>query len=143
MHVLRRKHAKHLDKKLRFRLRIYFAVSIILLGVVVFEILTGRVSLYLAPIGLVIGVAVGVAAARMFLLSWDKDAKRVISRLDALGIIILVLYILSAIFRGKIIGDFVPRYYVSGTGLAIVAGIMIGRVFGTGHKIVKILISIL
>lgn len=137
--MLRRKHAKHLDKKLRFRLRIYFLVSIILLVAVLFEILTSRVNLQLALIGLLVGSLIGVIAARRFLLSWDKNAKKVIAQLDFIGGVILVLYIASAIFRSRIIGHFVQGSYVTGTSLSVVAGIMIGRVFGTGHKVVEIL----
>lgn len=139
MDVLGRKHGKHIDKKLKFRLRIYFAISIILLGIVLFEVLTGRVSIVLALIGLLVGTAVGIIAARMFLFSWDKDAKKVISRLDIVGGLILAVYIVTAIFRGRIIGHFVQGSYVTGTSLSVVTGIMIGRVFGTGQKIVTIL----
>ncbi len=139
MKDLRRKHSKHLDKKLRFRLRIYFVISIILIGVVLFEILTERVSIMLASAGLVIGLIAGVVAARMFLLSWDKDAKRVISKLDIVGGVILALYIIFAIYRGRIIGHYVQRSFVTGTSLSVVTGIMIGRVFGTGQKIASIL----
>lgn len=139
MHRLRRKHLHHLDKKLRFRLRIYFIISVIMVGVVMFEVLSEKVSLSIASMGLVLGVFVGVAAARMFLLSWHKDAKKVISRLDIVGGTILILYIIFAIFRGKIISHFVQGSQVTGTSLAVVAGIMIGRVFGTGQKIISIL----
>lgn len=139
MKDLRRKHSKHLDKKLRFRLRIYFVISISLIGVVLFEILTKRVSIMLASGGLVIGLIAGVVAARMFLLSWDKDAKRVISKLDIVGGVILALYIIFAIYRGRIIGHYVQRSFVTGTSLSVVTGIMIGRVFGTGQKIASIL----
>lgn len=139
MHTLRRKHLHHLDKRLRFRLRIYFVISVIMIGVVIFEVLSGQVNLFLAFIGLVLGAVVGAIAARMFLLSWHKDAKKVISRLDIVGGAILVLYIVFAIFRGKIIGHFVQGTQATGTSLAVVAGIMVGRVFGTGQKIVNIL----
>lgn len=139
MYRLRRKHKKHLDKKLLFRLRMYFIISIVLLGIVLFEVLSGRVSFLLAMIGFIIGITIGVAAARMFLLSWHHDAKKVISQLDIIGGIILALYIVFAIFRSKIIGEFVPASYVTGMSLSVAGGIMIGRVFGTGQKIVSIL----
>lgn len=139
MDILKKRHRHHLDKKILFRLRIYFAISIILLGVVGFEIFSGRVSMLLALIGLTLGVIIGIVAARIFLHSWNKDAKKVISRLDFVGGIILAIYILTAIFRGRIIGHFVQGSYVTGTSLSVVAGIMIGRVLGIGQKIVAIL----
>lgn len=139
MYRLRRKHRNHLDKKLVFRLRMYFVISTVLFGIVLFEVLSGRVSFLLAMIGLIIGVTIGVIAARMFVLSWHHDAKKVISQLDTIGVVILALYIVFAIFRSKIIGEFVPASYVTGASLSVVSGIMIGRVFGTGQKIVSIL----
>jgi len=139
MFKLRRKHAKHIDKKLKFRLRIYLAISLVLLGIVLFDIFTNRVTPFLAAIGLSIGLIVGVLTARMFILSWDKDAKKVISRLDIIGILIIVVYIGISIFRGRVIGYFVQGSYVTGTSFAVITGMMIGRVFGTGQKIMAIL----
>lgn len=139
MHNLRRKHLRHLDKRLKFRLRIYFIISIVMIGVVAFEVLTGKVNPSFALVGILLGVVIGVVAARIFLISWHKDAKKVISRLDVIGGAILVLYIVFAVFRGKIIGNFVQGNQVTGVSLAVVAGMMIGRVFGTGHQIVTIL----
>lgn len=137
--MLKKKHQKHLHKKVVLNLRIFVLITIILLGVVVFEVVTSRVSLSLASIGLILGAVIGVFTARMYLFSWDKDAKQVIYRLDVLGISILVLYILASIFRGRIIGYFVTPNYVTGMSLSVAAGLMVGRVAGTGHKIVKIL----
>jgi hypothetical protein len=106
MITLKRKHSPHIDKKLVFRLRIYFALAIVLLCVLGFEIFSNRVSFILAFGGLVIGVGIGVITARMFMVSWDKDAKKVISRLDYFGGIILILYFIFSIFRNKLIGDY-------------------------------------
>jgi len=64
-----------MDKKLLFKLRMYFVISSVLLGIVLFEVLSGRVSFLLAMIGLIIGVTIGVVAARMLLLSWHHEAK--------------------------------------------------------------------
>jgi hypothetical protein len=139
MAVLKHKHTKHLDTKLKFRWYIYLIISVLLFLAVLYEIFTSRVSMTLAGGGLIIGLGIGVIAARMFLISWDKDAKKIISRLDLFGGVILAVYIVIAILRSKIIGEFVESDYVTGTSISVIAGIMIGRVFGTGHKITKIL----
>lgn len=129
----------HLDKKLRFRLRIYFVISVGMILVVAYEILSGKVNLSLALLGVILGGIVGIIAARMYILSWHKDAKKVISRLDVVGGAILVAYIVFSIFRGKIIGHFVQGTQVTGISLSVVTGIMIGRVLGTGQNIISIL----
>jgi hypothetical protein len=114
-------------------------ISVVLSAIVVYEVFTNRVSPLLAALGLMIGITVGVFTARMYLFSWDKDARQVISRLDLLGIGILILYILASIFRTRIIGYFVQPSYVTGMSIAVVTGLMIGRILGTGQKITKIL----
>ena len=130
---------KHIDTKLRNRLRIYFLISVILLGVVIFEIVTGVVGLAYAILGIVIGMLLGFVSARMFHLSWDHDAKKIVSRLDLFGGVILVLYIIFAIFRSRLIGYFIHGPAVGGVSISIVTGIMIGRVIGTRGRIRQIL----
>lgn len=137
--MLKSKHKKHLHQKVILNLRIFMVISVVLSAIVGYEILTSRVSLLLATIGLLIGTGIGVFTARMYLFSWDKDARQVISRLDLLGIGILILYILASIFRGRIIGYFVQPSYVTGMSIAVVTGLMIGRILGTGHRITRIL----
>ncbi len=137
--MLKSKHKKHLHNKVILNLRIFMVISVVLSAIVCYEILTGRVSLLLAVFGLLFGTIIGVYTARMYLFSWDKDARKVISRLDLLGIGILILYILASIFRSRIIGYFVQPSYVTGMSIAVVTGLMIGRIVGTGQKITKIL----
>ena len=130
---------KHIDKKLRNRLRVYFVISIVLLGVVIYEVISGLVPLTFALLGVIAGILLGIVTARMFHLSWNQDAKKIVSRLDMFGGVILVLYIIFAIFRGKIIGHFIHGSAVGGVSISIVTGIMIGRVLGTRGRIIQIL----
>lgn len=139
MHRLKKKHFRHIDKKLQFRLKIYFTISVVMLGIVLYEFFSEKVDLPFVLIGLGLGVFIGVVVARVFLVSWHKNARKVISQLDVVGGVILVLYIALSIFRGTIVSHFVQGSQVTGASLALVAGIMIGRVFGTGQQIVNIL----
>lgn len=134
-----RKHSHHLDRRLRFRIILYMIITVILLGVIIFNIYTHALRPTLGLIGLAAGIGIGIITTRMFKMSWDKDAKKIVGRLDIYGIIILVIYVGFEIFRGKIVGYFTHNFQVAPVGFAVLAGIMFGRVLGTYTWVIKIL----
>ena len=75
----------------------------------------------------------------MYHLSWSHDAKKIVSRLDIIGAIILVFYIAFVVIRSRLIGIFVAAPMVGAVGFSITAGIMLGRVIGTRNAIIEIL----
>jgi hypothetical protein len=85
------------------------------------------------------GIVVGIVSARMFHISWNKDAKKIVSRLDEYGVIILVLYILFELKREWIVSNFVQGAIIGPTSFSLLTGIMIGRVLGTRGRIVQVL----
>ena len=132
-------HLHHLDKRLRFRLRLYFFIAVILIGIFIFNIVRGALRIDLGIAGLMIGVVLGIFTSRMFHTSWDKNAEKVVSRLDTFGICILIGYIAFELLRNKIVGYFTHDIQVETVGFAVLAGIMFGRVLGTRGKIIQIL----
>lgn len=134
-----RKHAHHVDKRLRFRLRLYSIISLVMFGIVLYDIFQNTLPLGFAVAGILVGLLVGIVTARRYHLSWDHDAKKIVSRLDLIGIIILVIYIIFVIVRSKLIGIFVQGPVVGAVGFSITAGVMIGRVVGTRNAIIEIL----
>jgi hypothetical protein len=134
-----RHHAKHIDKKLQRRLRVYFILSAILLVVLAVNMVRHQLGLVYGLSGLLSGLVLGIISSRMFRLSWDKDAARVVSRFDAFGIGVLVVYVLIEVFRNSIISYFTHGDQVTTTGLAVLAGIMIGRGLGTRGRIMQLL----
>ncbi len=134
-----RKHVHHVDKKLRFRVRLYSVISLAMLGIVLYEIFINILPLPFAVVGIFIGLFVGIISARMYHLSWSHDAQKIVSRLDMLGIIILAVYIVFAIFRTKLISYFVQGPVVGAISFSIIAGMMFGRVIGTRNAIIEIL----
>lgn len=134
-----RHHAHHIDKRLRFRLRLYFFISLILVGILIFNVGRGSLRLDFGIIALLIGIGLGIMTSRMFHISWNDDAKKVVSRLDLFGIIILIGYIAFEIFREKIVAYITHDFQVGTIGFAVLAGIMFGRFWGTRGKIVQIL----
>lgn len=130
---------KHVDKKLRNKLRMYFVISAALIVAVSYEIITGVVGFPFVLAGMAIGILLGFIVARVFHISWDHDAKQTISRLDILGGVILALYVVFAIFRAKIIGSFVHGQAIGGVSISITTGIMIGRMLGIRGRIIQVL----
>ena len=129
----------HLDKKLVFRLRLFVTISIVMIGIVGYDTFVNVLSIEFAILGVLAGVFGGILSARMYHLSWDHDAKKIVSRLDVIGIIILAFYIVFVIFRSNLIGFFVQGPQVGAIGFSITSGTMIGRVIGTRGAIIKIL----
>lgn len=135
-----RKHlVQHLDKRLRSRLRIYFAVSLIFLILFINDLIRGEINIVYGFIGILAGIIIGIITARMFHISWDKDANRVVGRLDIYGIIILIGYIAFALFRNQLVSYFTHGTEITGVTFAVLAGIMFGRVLGMRGKIMQIL----
>lgn len=129
----------HIDKKLQTRLRLYFLLSVILVAIVLYNMIRGDLSFLLSLFTLGIGICAGIISARMFHLSWNHDAEKVVSRLDGLGVVILVLYIIFALLREKILAVFISAPSIGAATFAIIAGIMVGRVLGTRGRITQIL----
>jgi hypothetical protein len=86
-------------------------------------------------LALLLGGGIGVIITRIYKISWDHNAEKVIHHLDLYGIVILVLYGLFEFFRTTIVGYFIQGPSVALTSLALLAGLMIGRVLGIRGKI--------
>lgn len=134
-----REHMHHIDKRLRFRLRLYFIIAAVLIVIMLFNFARGALRFDFGIISLLIGIGIGILASRMYHISWNHDAQKVVSRLDMFGIGILVLYAVFELSREKIVGFFTHNLEVGAVGLALLAGIMFGRVIGTRGKILEVL----
>ena len=117
----------------------YSVVFVIMLGIVVCNVARGDLSLWLGFVSLGIGGVLGLVMSRMFRLSWDEASSTVISRIDWLGGAILAAYILFALFRNRLFGFWVSGPALAAFTLSIVAGTMLGRVFGTVRDVRRIL----
>jgi hypothetical protein len=131
-----------IDPRLIKRLRIYVSIMVIMLLVIVFDILMGSFSIAWALGGIMVGLGVGIIVSRMYHLSWDEDTNNVIGRIDWIGAIILIFYLVFVFSR-----TYYLSYYVQGTPLlalvfSITAGTMLGRVMSTERGIKKILTAL-
>jgi hypothetical protein len=130
---------QYLDPRLIRRLRIYILVLLIMLVVIAFEVIQSTFTIPLAIFGILIGLGVGTIVSRMYRISWDKETCNVIGRIDWIGAVILVFYLIFIFTRAHFLG-----YWMQGAPLiaiifSITAGTMLGRVLSTRHGIDKIL----
>jgi hypothetical protein len=80
--------------------------------------------------GLVVGGLLGLLATRMNRLEWDGFAQKVVGKIDALGLVILVLYVVFSVFRSRLVHLWVHGPISGATSLAVLAGLMLGQVYG-------------
>ena len=132
---------KHTDKSLMFRLRLFLTISLILLGIIIYDLIVGKITFSLAVLGIGVGIIIGLIAGRMFKIHWHEDKKKVVSKLDVLGIGILILYIFFEIFRGKIFGVLLQDSQTWTFTFAFFSGTMFGRFLTMGFNIRSILYS--
>lgn len=77
----------------------------------------------------------------MHKMSRDKDASKIVARMDRIGVVILVVYIGLAIARKQLLGQRVHGHDLLSATLAIAAGTMIGRLITMRYGIKKILME--
>lgn len=132
---------KHIDPKLSIRLRMFFVIVLILIGLMLYDVFEGVLSIYLALGGFILGMIVGFFASRMSLIHWHEESAKVVSRIDAIGGVIMALYIIFAILRKWIFEYWLQGATLTAFTFSIIAGMMLGRLFGMHLNIRKVLLG--
>lgn len=136
----RKEVARFVHRKLLFRLRRLAIIFLIITGIVIYEVSQNYIAGYLATDGFMIGMIIGLLVARrMHNISWDAETNKAVTKMDRLGIIILVIYLLFAISRRWILSHWLQGYALSAFSLSVAAGGMLGRLWTTRQKIRQIL----
>lgn len=132
---------KYIERKLIVRLVIFAIVSVVLLGVVISDVISGKLNVFYGSGGLLLGLGIGFLAGRMFNIFWHPESEKVVSRLDAMGIIILALYILMEVKRKWIFGHWMDGPVLVAFSFAVLTGLIFGRFLSMILKIRKILLE--
>lgn len=130
---------KHIDRKLIFRIRIFYVIGIILTGLMLYDVLEGIIGIELSLGGFLLGLFLGFIATRMFMIHWHEESAKVVSRFDTIGIIIMLFYVAFSASRAWIFGHWIHGYILTAFTYSTLAGIMIGRIVGMRIKIKNIL----
>ena len=130
---------KHIDRKLIFRIRIFYVIGIILTGLMLYDVLEGIIGIELSLGGFLLGLFLGFLATRMFIIHWHEERAKVVSRLDTIGIIVMLIYMTFSLSRAWFFGHWIHGSVLTAFTYSILAGIMIGRIVGMRLKIKNIL----
>ena len=91
---------------------------------------------YLAVGGFIIGFSAGyIVAKRMHKITWDEAADKVVGKMDAIGILILIAYLFFAITRRWIFSHWLEGHALSAFVLSISCGAIISRLWFIRKKI--------
>lgn len=131
----------HIDRLLIFRLSFFVLLFIIMMGLMCYDIYAGIIGAGLSLLGFFLGLGVGFGSQRVFQIKWHKKEKKVTSKIDKLGLAVLVPYLTFTISR-----HFIFQYWFKGQVLyaftfSFVAGVMLGRVLAMSRSIKKILVE--
>ncbi|MBA3673896.1 MAG: hypothetical protein H0W75_02910 [Chitinophagaceae bacterium] len=136
----RKEVAQFVHRKLLFRLRRLAIIFLIITGVLIYEISYDYIGGYLAWFGFLLGILIGLLVSRrMHNISWNAETNKAVTKMDRIGIIILVLYLLFAISRHWILSYWLQGYALTAFSLSVAAGGMLGRLWTTRQKVRQIL----
>lgn len=121
-----------LTAKLRWQLRLFSLLALVMLAITGYRIGHGEIAVALALLTLALGIGVGALISRIYRLDWDMVTSTIVGRVDLLGGLILAAYLIFAVAKGRLIGHWITdAHQASILGLDLTAGIMIGRVIAT------------
>jgi hypothetical protein len=126
---------KYAHWRLQLRLVFYFLISFAILAIGAYHIVTGEIPVMFPTTGFIIGMIVGIFVSRTHNIHWDTKAQMVITRMDALGIVILAAYILLELNRETVVRYFINDDSTIAISFALLAGIMVGRIIGIRRKV--------
>lgn len=121
--------------RMKLRLLLYFVLAIAILSVSLFHIIRDNANVLYSCLGLIAGGLIGVVLSRMYKIFWDEQTTQVISKYDAFGISIFIVYIMFELSREEIVARFVNGPSVVAVSFAVWGGVMIGRILGIRRKI--------
>lgn len=118
---------QYLDEGVLFRIKLIFIVFLMMLIILIYDIIDSRLRFLLAFAGILIGIGLGFIAGRMSKVQWHEQKKKVISKMDGLGVIILISYLLFDYYRNTIFGHWLQGATLTSFGFSILTGMMLGR----------------
>lgn len=128
-----------IDKRILLKIRAFFFIYLVLLVMVIIDTVRFSVNFFTPILGILCGIAVGILFSRMSKLSWNESENKVISKMDYMGIALLILYLVFTVNRTWILEHFVHGRTLTVASLSVIAGTMFGRLLGTRMRLLRII----
>lgn len=93
-----------------------------------YNIFENEIGFFLAIIGFILGVGIGLASGRVFSVRWHQEDLKVVSRMDKIGIMFLIPYLIFTFYRERILTFWFHGPLLSAFTFSLIAGIMLGRI---------------
>ncbi len=129
----------HIDSKLIRRLKILVIILVVMSGILIYEVYISHIKVLTLIFGVLFGLAIGFIAGRMFSIEWHVEDRKVIGRLDRIGIVVLVLYIAFSVSRHFIFEHWLKGAVLSAFTISFVEGAMLGRILSMRFHIKRVL----
>jgi hypothetical protein len=130
---------KFVDKKLIFRLRLFAIIFLIMTGIGIYDVVIGNLHVIVAFAALAGGIGIGLLVGRAMNVVWHEETNKAVTKMDKFGIIILVSYIVFALFRKKLFAHWLTGHQLSAFIIFLSAGIMLGRLITLRGRLYKVL----
>jgi len=130
---------QYIDKRIIKRIRTYMIVLLVMLVIIVFEGVQGTFNIPMVIFGIITGMVIGILVSRMYSLSWDEESNNVIDRMDWIGAVILVFYLIFLFNKTHLLEYLVHGSLLLTLSLSITVGTMLGRILNTRRSIDKVL----
>ncbi|MFC1645353.1 hypothetical protein ACFL08_04990 [Patescibacteria group bacterium] len=131
----------HVDRKLLARLIFFCVIIFVMLCIVAYDVIVGKMGIPLALAGMIAGLGIGWVAGRIFKMYWCSEANKVVYHLDTIGIIILIFYVTIEVGKQWVFRQWFEGEQLFAFSLIFLSGLLIGRMLSMVRKIKKVLIS--
>jgi hypothetical protein len=108
-------------------------------GLGIYHIVVKDLNATTALVAIAGGIGLGLLIGRVYNVVWHEETGQAISKMDVFGVVILIGYILFAVFRRKLFGHWFAGQQLSSFIIWISAGVMLGRLLTLRKMVINVL----
>lgn len=117
----------------------FAVIFLVVLAIGIYELIAGNLSPLLAFLSCSGGIVIGLGVGRVYSITWNEQAGKVIGKMDALGAVILIAYVVFAFFRKDILAHWLKGHQLTGFIIWLYAGLILGRFITLRRMVIKVL----